>query len=99
LGWVLFSLAGLAPVESAHKFTVAFLVLPAGLLSGPIASFASRRARAAWILPFAAVACLSCAVGVRFDEAWGGARGERELMAHSRAGARPAPIGSSYSWL
>ncbi len=70
----------------AYDHSMAQLVFPAGVLCGAILDVlvhGSRRRRAVWIV---AVMGLTLSAGSRFDAAWV-AKGRREVIAQSRAGA------------
>jgi arylsulfatase A-like enzyme len=70
----------------AYDYSMAQLIFPAGVLSGATAYALVRESRHWPVVLGAAAACLLCGVGTRFDRALV-TTGQREVIAHSRAGA------------
>jgi hypothetical protein len=70
----------------AYDYSMARLILPAGVLSGATAYALVRESRHWPVILGAATACLLYGIGSRFDPA-SVASGQREVIAHSRAAA------------
>ncbi|MGB5696678.1 MAG: sulfatase [Polyangiales bacterium] len=79
-------LAGVMLHYRAYDSSMAQLVFPAGVLCSAIVHLLVRKSSWRVVALMAAVACVVFALGSRFNRRWV-ATGQREVIAHSRAGA------------